>query len=513
MTTIQLTTSEWTWYYGGKVANSSALGNGWDESTDSLITRVGMFQFTAPSVGASEINLILHTGGKPYGSHVQLRFYIGTSPTSHKNAGPDYEYTGILNMDEPELKFSGSANVVLLPNQTYYLWVFPGENKYGWYRGYRLNYTSLLTLSGAAMSDVDGKDGVLGEPHQLTLTRHSEYQTNDIEATCGNASIEIAKGIQENTVSWTPPIAWSAQNTKGTSVAVKITCITYSEKTEIGRTYTTINFEIPPSVVPSVSLSVTDKNGHFDKYGSYIQKKSQAEVSAFGSGVYGSVITEYSVSSGNVTQNGGKAVFDLPDVGSVRFVVKATDSRGRTATAETTISVIEYSPPTVTILATYRSDADGNQDDDGTYATVVFKANITPLYNKNSADYSVKYCVRGSNNWNTVYADGQTGNYNPEGAVQVVPIELDSAYEIAVSAKDDFAEIESLHRTVQVAFFLISTHKSTKAVGIGQKATEEGLCAFGIPAKFNAGVNVDGKNLVFAYSESIGGYVLVETEG
>ena len=77
-------------------------------------------------------------------------------------------------------------------------------------------------------------------------------------------------------------------------------------------------------------------------------------------------------------------------------------------------------------------------------------------------------------------------------------------------ATDDFSSVESIYRTVQVAFFLISTHKATKAVGIGQKATEEGLCAFGIPAKFNAGICSDDKILILSYNESVGGYVLVE---
>lgn len=513
MATIQLTTSEWTWYYGGKVANSSALGNGWDENTNKVITRVGRFQFTAPDVGASEVNLTLHTGGKPYGEHVQLRFYIGTSPTSHADAGPDSEYTGILTMEEPELRFSGSANVVLLPGQTYYLWVFPGESHYGWYRGYRLNYTSLLTLTGAAMSDISGPNGTLGTSHKLTLKRYSTSMTHTIVATCGQKSLTVETGVQADTVTWTPPISWSDQNTTGDAVTVKVTCTTYSGSTAIGSTSATLKFEIPESVIPTIKVSVSDKQGYLGKYGNYVQGKSQAQVSASGSGIYGSTISSYSVVCGSVTKSGASPVFDLPTAGTIKISVTVIDSRGRAATEVVDIEVIAYSAPVATILTAYRSSADGNEDDRGTYATVTFKARITPLNDKNSAKYSVKYRIKGRTAWTTVEVSGQTGNYTPEMASQVIPIDLNYAYEIAVSASDDFSSSDSLYRTVQVSFFLISVHRGNKAVGIGQKATEAGMCAFGIPAKFNAGISHDGKTLILVYNSSIGAYVLTEQEG
>jgi hypothetical protein len=262
-----------------------------------------------------------------------------------------------------------------------------------------------------------------------------------------------------------------------------------------------------------VEISVSDKQGYSAKYGNYVQGKSQAQISASGSGSYGSKISSYSVECGTTTKTGATPVFDLLTAGEVKFVVTVTDSRGRKASATASITVVAYSPPTATILAAYRSDIDGNQDDDGTYATVVFKANISPLGSKNSAKYVVKYRVKGRSAWTSAEVTEQAGNYTPEGAVHIVPIQLDSAYEMALSAADDFSTVDSLYRTVQVAFFLLSFHRGTKAVGIGQKATEPGLCAFGIPAKFNAGISMDGKTLTFTYKESVGGYVLTEAEG
>lgn len=509
MAAIQLTTSDWQWYIGGNPASSAIIGNDW--ANNNVISRVGRFQFTAPSTGATGVNLTLHSGGKGDDSHIQLRFYIGTSATSHVNGGPDSEYTGALTLGDDLLTFTGKADILLVPNQTYYLWVFPGENTYGWYWGYRVSYTSILTTSGAAMSVISGANGTLESSHTLTLTRYSNSLTHTISATCGSESLTIETGVQADSVTWTPPISWAAQNTTGPSVKVKITCTTYNGSTAVGSTSVTLTFAIPPSVVPTATISVSDKQGYFSKYGNYIQGKSQAQISASGDGAYGSTISSYSVVCGTTTKTGASPVFDLLTDGEIEFTVTVTDSRGRQASATVSITVVAYSSPTAAILAAYRSDAAGNQDDNGTYATVVFKANITPLGDKNSAKYTVKYRIKGTTMWTSVEVATQAGNYAPEGAVQVIPIQLDSSYELSVSAADDFSAVDSLYRTVQVAFFLISFNRANKAVGIGQKATEPGIAAFGIPAKFNAGVIADGKTLALVYNESVGGYVLMET--
>jgi len=78
--------------------------------------------------------------------NIPLRFYIGTSSTSHANAGKDSPYTGEVEMVvQTSGQYTGlyasigEANMLLLPNTTYYLWIFPGaepssSNSYEWHR-------------------------------------------------------------------------------------------------------------------------------------------------------------------------------------------------------------------------------------------------------------------------------------------------------------------------------------------------------------------------------------------
>jgi len=504
--TISLSTNDRVYYKNGKSGASAVVGY---ESSSRRVCRI---KFTAPSTGATGVNITWYTAGRGNGSHIPIKFYIGTDPGSHANAGYDYAATGTLAVGEDWMTFTGSANILLLPNQTYYLWIFPGEDTFGWYTAYRTNYTSTLVTSGAAMSGISGPAGTLGAVHKLTLKRYSSSLTHTITAACGKAFLTIASGVQADTVSWTPPVGWAAQNTTGLQVTVEIKCTTYDGSTAIGSTSVSLVFAIPESVVPTVSAVVTDKNGHFAKYGSYIKSKSQAEVTVSGEGAYGSQITAYSISNGSDVVSGPSMVFDLPKTGTITFTVSATDSRGRKTSATVSVEVVDYSAPTVTILAAYRSDENGNQDDDGIHAAVVFKADITPLGSRNSAEYTLLYRKKGSSDWTSVQIPSLSGDYTPDGAVQIVPVELDFAYEFSVKAADNFGTVDSIYRTVQVAFFLLSFHRETKAVGIGQKATEPGTAAFGLPAKFNAGVIADGKTMAFVYSESVGGYVLMEVE-
>jgi hypothetical protein len=492
---------------------SPVIGNDWDNRTASSVPRIARYIIDAPSTGASKLAITLYTGGKGSGSHIPLRFFIGTDPESHINANQSSESTGELTLESDWLTLAAEADALLLPGKTYYLWIFPGSDTFGWYWATRRGYASALTTYGAAMSDISAGDGILGEDHTISITRYSEKFLNRITAECDDNQITISDGTAENSVAWVPPVSWASQNPTGDSVLAKITCTTYDGDIEIGKTFQNVSFSIPKSVRPTVSFVLSDPKGYAGRYGGYVQNKSEVLVSANAFGSYGSEIKECRIKCGEKETSGFSASFNLPTAGSIPISVKVTDTRGRTAESASAVYVVAYSAPTVTIVDRYRSDENGNQVDDGSYAAVVFKANISPIYNRNSAKYAVKYRVKGRTTWEVVDADSYDGEYAPDNAVCIIPVNPDYAYEVCVEAKDNLSTVESLYRMVQVAFYGFSYNKHTKAVGIGQKATESGVCGFGIPAKFNAGVNVDGKNLIFTYNESIGGYVLMETEG
>ena len=147
MATIQLT--DVLFYKGGSSGGISAVvGNGWENG--GVVSRVARYTFTAPEVGANRVRLTFHITGVAGGENIPVRFFIGTNPASHADAGPESPYTGELTLAEGWLIMTGEAEVLLLPGKTYYLWVFPGSEDYGCYTWTRAGYTSAMETEGAA---------------------------------------------------------------------------------------------------------------------------------------------------------------------------------------------------------------------------------------------------------------------------------------------------------------------------------------------------------------------------
>lgn len=146
MAVIELT--DVLFYKNGDSDNGEVSGVvGYEDSS----RRVARYTFTAPDTGAQRVKLTFQTSGRGAGSHIPIRYYIGTDPESHVNAGAESEYTGELTLDTVDyVVFSGSADILLLPGVTYYLWVFPGKDIFGWYWWSRSGYTSTAETEGAA---------------------------------------------------------------------------------------------------------------------------------------------------------------------------------------------------------------------------------------------------------------------------------------------------------------------------------------------------------------------------
>ena len=118
-------------YEDGTSGVSAVVGNTIVNSVQRC--RVARYTIQAPAEGASQVSLSFTANAFGDGSYIKLRFYIGTDPGSHVNAGADAAYTGEFTMDATYLKFTADAAVRLLPNMTYYLWIFPAVDTYGWY--------------------------------------------------------------------------------------------------------------------------------------------------------------------------------------------------------------------------------------------------------------------------------------------------------------------------------------------------------------------------------------------
>lgn len=313
---------------------------------------------------------------------------------------------------------------------------------------------TLTTIARKSTFDLSSDDSTypLGTAVNLKVTRQSTSFTHSIKATCGNSSYYIkADGTTSSSevkhsdcdLNFTLPMAWASQNTKGTSLSVTFLLTTYSGSTKVGTHSLTQTCKIPnnTSTTPSVSLTVTDTSGCFNKYGEYVQGKSALEIKVtctpkYSASITGRVMTFDGVTYSPTSDSATVTVKSIKGTGSLTLKVTVKDSRGFTNSASVTCNVLAYSSPAITKLAIYRSNSSGTSSSSGTYLTAQYSAKVSALDNKNSAKYYVWYKKVSE----TSYTKKQLtdSSYAPTNLKIVFEAEAVSSYDVKIVVEDDF---------------------------------------------------------------------------
>ncbi len=145
---MAITPSALAAYSGGAAISTASAVAGYSSGN-----RVVRYTFKSPSTGASAVSITCTGASSGDGGWPSLRFYITESSTSHKNAGSGSTYTGTLTKGTTSggsNKYSGSANIILQPNTTYYLWIFPATTTYAWCYWNTTLSNATITTSGSA---------------------------------------------------------------------------------------------------------------------------------------------------------------------------------------------------------------------------------------------------------------------------------------------------------------------------------------------------------------------------
>lgn len=339
-------------------------------------------------------------------------------------------------------------------------------------------------------------NGTLGTAQTLSISEKASTFKHKLKYECGGVSGWILGDSDNfstsNSVSWTPPLSLANQNTTGASVAVEFTLYTYAnDGTSVGNDVYTKTFAIPGSVVPSVSFSVTDAAGHYDTYGAYIEGLSRFEIAVTAAGNLGSTIKSYKIVAGGKTYTKQSVTTDPAVYGANEITVTVTDSRGRTNTAKKTVAIMEYSPPQITALSAYRSNADGVADNSGAYFAVKFSSKIQPLSNKNTARYTA-FCKKTSDETyeNIIELADFDGKYALVDNVFVVPADPGSSYSIRLSVQDAFTYSARSTTGTSKKMFWSALKKAGKIAGFAfnKIAEHEGVFDIGWQTLFSGGI-------------------------
>ena len=359
------------------------------------------------------------------------------------------------------------------------------------------SYVSNVSTSGSATltkiarsNTLSAGDGTLGTAQTLTVTKADSSFTHTITYTCGSASGTICTKSSAASVSWTPPLSLASQAPSGTAVSVALKIQTYSGSTALGNASKTITCAIPASVKPSISIAVSDNNGYASTYGAYIQGLSCVKVTATVTLQYSATASGYDVTIDGKKYTAGTSASVVSDTltstGGLTITASVTDSRGRTASTTQSITVLAYSPPSITAFTAKRCDSSGNLSATGTYLKVTFSASITDFgtaaSTANTAAYKLQYKKTTAASYTAVALTSYAGKFSVLNGTYKFSADKAAAYDIILTATDAFRSFAYAGKG-PAAMTLFSFLKGGMGIAFGKVADTEGF-DINLPAIF-----------------------------
>lgn len=309
----------------------------------------------------------------------------------------------------------------------------------------------------------------LGVRQTIVIQNASTGFRQVMKYSCGNITGTIADGTNVTTAYFTPSLDLARQNTIGTTVNIKYTLLTYSGDTLIGEFSYIVANDIPASVIPSVQMNISDGMGYATTYGGYLKGLSTLEIELTPTLAYGAEIVSYSITANGATYPTQAATTDvLKRAGTQTVTAAVVDSRGRAGTADLSITVLEYTSPTIKAFRAFRCDSNGNENGKGAYIKILFDAVVTALSNKNTASYILSYKKASDPEYTDVALSDYAGNFNVSGGSYVFAADTGSPYDVRLSVADNFHPI-SKTTAVSAGSVYVSRYKD-KVFSIGETA-------------------------------------------
>lgn len=343
---------------------------------------------------------------------------------------------------------------------------------------------ALTTIPRATTPTLSSSSVALGSAVSISLPRASSSFTHTLTYKFGNTSGTIGSNLGTS-ASWTPPLSLASQIPNATSGTVVITCTTYNGSTKIGSKAVNLTVTVPASVVPTIgTITLTEAvSGLNAKIGAFVQGQSNINVSVAASGAYGSTISNYISKFGSSSFNGASfTITNINTSGSVTLTVTVTDSRGRKATKNQTITILSYQIPEISEFTGIRCDQNGTADEEGQYVKLTYSYEISPLNNRNDKTITIAYRQVGASSYTTLKTES---NYSVSGATYIpsTVFSVDNSYEFRITVADYFKSVK-FDLEVTTAFTLLDFSNGGHGMAIGKVAESEDLLEIALPVAF-----------------------------
>lgn len=354
------------------------------------------------------------------------------------------------------------------------------------------------TIPRTSTVSVNKTSADVGTSVTINIARAASSYTHNLYYKVANGgNVVIGTGIATSKV-WDIPSGLLPNNS---SAPVTITCDTYNGSTKVGTSTCAMTVTVPSAAMPSITaVTVSESADTSDietKFGIYVQNQSCLDVSIEAAGIYGSTISSYSTIIDGTTYTGNTFTTN-PIASSGEVTIKTTirDSRGKTATYTETVSVAEYTAPTLSNVYASRCDENGLAKEDGTYLKVEYTYSISSVNGMNDKLLEIQYKADGSDTWNAFITD--SSEYTRTDVTVRSSSELldtDASYAVRIMVSDYFYSGETAVvnvRQVSAAFTLINFGANGRSIAIGQQSSNDGRLECAIPANFTGGLYSNG---------------------
>lgn len=399
---------------------------------------------------------------------------------------------------------SVNKNATLNSGATFELWMmayYQGDGEANW-----KNFT-LNTIDRKSYPTLSPTSVTLGHSLTLTTNRKASSFTHTIYGGFSTSSLSsLATGVGASTTLSFPVNTYASQITDRVSKTYYLRTRTFSGSTNLGDVDKTVKLTVPSDLVPSLSNLVAEDTWCYRDLGVFYNRHSILAVHGTEALSYSSPITSRTLTfNGASAMSTTSATVTLPDPISLDVIPQTpldayfsiTDGRGRTADASVSIPVINYALEYDPVI--YRSDANGNENPEGTYITLDGTYTKTSIPDENDNEQNFVYIGVYINDSTTPIFE--SGNVDSSDAVLTngkiiigdsnTQFAINSTYEVKVIYGDAAGGYRELApRQIPTALRPISINSDGSGISFGIPCTAAGMEIAYSPLNITADVTV-----------------------
>lgn len=300
--------------------------------------------------------------------------------------------------------------------------------------------TVILDKIPRATTPTFGSNLTIGTTMTINLSPADSTFYHTVSYSWGSSMTGVIGFDVKTSVSWTIPMTFCNGIPNGTQGTLFITAETFtSTGVSLGKVTKSTTCNVPTSVVPTISaVTLSDTGGHVpESWGVYVRGKSRLHVNVTAAGAYYSRVVAYSIKALGVTVTSNDVDIGVTsDAGTVSVEVTITDSRGRTATQTQSVTIVDYTDPTIEAFSVVRANNTGTPTDNGTYAKIQIKVSGSAVGNKNTVEAKIYHMRSDATTW--TLARTIPVAYAVEQTVMIANMIASRSYAIKMEVSDAF---------------------------------------------------------------------------